>query len=239
MPTTDLPGWKLVWSEDFDTDCEEGQFPDGYPTINVYPDTYPDTSKRGRYDPTIISCHGSVLRKRIHTTPDSVHHVAAILPKLSSDGKWGDVTSGRFAVRFRSDLIPTYKMAWLLWPIMGNKDPLMHGEINGPEGGLGGIIKGYMHRKGAPNPGPVDQRVFRSTQTSLLWRTFVIEWIAGVSVTMYLDGVQLGDPETRGVPDVAMHWVLQTETALDRKIPIDPTATGNVEIDWVAVWKPA
>jgi hypothetical protein len=35
-----------------------------------------------------------------------------------------------------------------------------------------------------------------------------------------------------------MHWVLQTETGLDGIVPADSTA-GNVQIDWVAVYRPA
>jgi hypothetical protein len=35
-----------------------------------------------------------------------------------------------------------------------------------------------------------------------------------------------------------MHWVLQTETSLSGSAPSD-SAAGNVQIDWVAVYRPA
>jgi len=34
-----------------------------------------------------------------------------------------------------------------------------------------------------------------------------------------------------------MHWVLQTPTALDALASL--STAGNLQIDWVAVWKPA
>jgi hypothetical protein len=39
-------------------------------------------------------------------------------------------------------------------------------------------------------------------------------------------------------PSTAMHWVLQTETALDGSTP-DDNVSGHVLIDWVAQWSKA
>lgn len=238
MPTGDdqPAGWALQWSEDFDTDCAEGEFSATFPNVGVYPGNYVDTSKRGHYDPSILSVAGSVLRKRIHTTPDGVHHVAAILPELSFAGKWGDVSGGRFAVRFRADRLPTYKIAWLLWPQSGTWP--RDGEIDFPECDLDGdTIQGFMHRQDATAGS--DQSSFRSAASLDQWHTCTIEWRAGVSLALFLDGVQLGATQTVRVPSTPMHWCMQTETILNKATPIDDTVAGNVEVDWVCYWAPA
>lgn len=46
----------------------------------------------------------------------------------------------------------------------------------------------------------------------------------------------LAGGSTARIPNTPMHWVLQTETALGGTVPANSTA-GNVEIDWVVVWK--
>ena len=39
------------------------------------------------------------------------------------------------------------------------------------------------------------------------------------------------------MPSDPMHWVLQTETAIDGTVPSDQEA-GHVQIDWVAAYAP-
>jgi hypothetical protein len=62
----------------------------------------------------------------------------------------------------------------------------------------------------------------------------VIEWSPNL-VVFRLDGVEVGRTAER-VPTTAMHWVLQTETAMDITAPPSPSVSGNVQLDWVAAW---
>ena len=56
-------------------------------------------------------------------------------------------------------------------------------------------------------------------------------------MTFYLDGHRLGEPTAR-IPNTPMHWVLQTETNTRGKA-VDPTVAGNVQVDWIAAYRPA
>lgn len=231
-PYTDLPGWKLSFEEQFDTPAAEGQFTTVYGLrFGTYNNG--DTSRRGKYSPEVISVANGVLSEHIFTSPDNIHHVAAILPKLSTVGKRGDVLSGRFSVRWRGDQLHTYKIAWLLWPLSGSN--IIDGEIDGPEHNLDTVIKGFMH----PVGNTVKQTVFKSNTLGGDWHEWTIEWFAGKSLKMILDGVQVGPIPTSFVPANLMHWVLQTETILDKTIPIDPLENGIVQIDSLAYWTPA
>jgi hypothetical protein len=51
----------------------------------------------------------------------------------------------------------------------------------------------------------------------------------------YIDGTLVMRVTSR-IPNTPMHWVLQTDTA-----PCcnpDTSTAGNLQVDWVAVWKP-
>jgi hypothetical protein len=237
MPNADLPGWRLIFSDDFNTNVPLGSFPSAVSSKWwAYPTSYMDTVKQGRYDPAkTISCHDSMLDMFIHTE-NSEPKVAAPFPRISSaTGLYGEPAGqlyGRYAVRFKSDPLPGYKTAWLLWPDSGvwPRD----GEIDFPEGDLkaGAQIMGFMHRQGATSGS--DQEYWNSGKTYDTWHTAIIEW-APTYCWFLLD--DFASPMfTSRVPNTPMHWVLQTETDLNTADRPDPTTAGHVYIDWVAVW---
>jgi beta-glucanase (GH16 family) len=154
--------------------------------------------------------------------------VSAPIPKVTGAGSFGQLY-GRYAVRFRADALPRYKTAWLLWPDSGRWPG--DGEIDFPEGDLDDTIKGYVHRQGGSSGS--DQVRFPTTARYPDWHTAIIEWTPG-KVVFILDGQVIGQTTSR-VPSTAMHWVLQTETALKGGAP-SPSTQGNVQVDWVAVW---
>lgn len=238
VPTEgELPGWTLIFEDDFDVPCAEGNFLSTYPNWYAYPYGWNDTSGYGTYDPDIISVSGSKMRMRIHTTGGTIHHVAAPYPLLpvTNVPQYGVPNRpqlyGRYSVRFRAD--PTlhgYKVAWLLWP-MSDVWP-RDGEIDFPEGDLDSTISAFMHRQGATSGS--DQDAFPTSEGFNEWHTATIEW-RPFSIKFILDDVVIGTSTSR-IPNTPMRWVLQTETELSPSPEPDDAVTGYVEVDWVGVW---
>jgi len=226
MPTTNLPGWRLVFNDDFTTPVALGQFPAAVSTKwDAYPSPWLDSSKHGTYAPQIVSFHDSLMDIWLHTEA-GIHMVAAAQPKPpGGDG----LLYGRYAVRFRAEPVPGYKTAWLLWP----KSEVWprDGEIDFPEGNLDSTIHAFMHQQGATSG--ADHDVFSTSARYPDWHTAVIEW-APNRVEFFLDGASIGKATNR-VPNTPMRWVIQTETAIDGTVPAD-SAAGHVYLDWVAIW---
>ncbi len=252
MPVGDLPGWKQVFVDDFNEDVALGDFPkvvqekwDAYP----YPwrDTTGQRTRNAEiggwyYPEKTVSIKDGVLNVWLHTELiDNKHKrlVAALLPRIHGSGTPGAQGQlyGRYAVRFRADMVEGYKTAWLTWPDSGVHP--RDGEIDFPEGNLTESINGFMHWQNATRG---DQQYYAlSGQSYYDWHTAVIEWEPG-RVAFYLDGELLTNASQNTsewfdrIPNTPMHWVIQTETRLDN---VQPTTAdqGHVEIDWVAVWK--
>jgi hypothetical protein len=222
MPVGDLDGWRQTFTEDFSVDVALGAFPETCPKWGAYPDPWKDSSGHGTYSPHLtVSIQDGILTKHIHYV-DGRPRVAALLPKVSG-------LYGRYAVRWRADKLPGYKVAWLLWP-NSTTSPNRRGEIDWPEMSLdSGTLGGYVHRTGGAAQGwcnvPIDTN---------LWHTDIIEWSPNLIVLIH-DGNEIY--RTSGsIPTVGMHWVLQTETALGGAPAPSPEVDGNVQIDWVAAW---
>lgn len=244
MPSTDLPGWRLIFADDFDTNIALGSFP-AADSDNwfAYPDGWGDTSRNGRYDATrVVSVHDGMMDMYLHSaTIDGVtkHLVAAPVPLLPGDdpavyngtSPYRGMLHGRYAVRFRADAIPGYKTAWLLWPLsdVWPRD----GEIDFPEGdlGAGDTIWAFMHRQNGTAGN--DQDAANTGETYADWHTAVLEW-GPTECKFILDGVTVMNPVSR-IPNTPMRWVLQTETQLSGGPPLS-SVSGHVYVDWVAVW---
>lgn len=233
-PHGDLPGWRQVFVEDFDRPVALGRFvSDGYygPRFRrTYPHPWKDTSGHGSYDPDrTVSVADGVLDTYLHTEGGQAR-VAAVEPTLALTTR--GQTYGRYAVRFRADTLPGYKIAWLLWPDSGLRS---EGEIDFPEADLDARLKAFLHQAshdGSPYSLGV-QDEYESQVRPTGWHTAVTEWQPG-SVQFLLDGEVLGTSTDR-VPARPMHWVLQTETRLSGPPP-DPSVSGHVQVDWVAAW---
>lgn len=233
-PPGAIAGWNQIFVDDFNYTVNLGQFPSAVASTwgKSYPDGWKDTSKNGTYKPSeVVSVGASIMNLYIHTNSAGEHCVAAPVPTLpGATGSEGGLTSGIYVVRFKADPIPGYKTAWLLWP--DSETWPRDGEIDFPEGNLNDKIYGFVHHQGAT--GGSDQDTFSTGITYSDWHTAKITWISGQSVTFELDGNIVGTTTTR-IPNTPMHWVLQTETWLNGIVP-DPTVSGNVQIDWVAVY---
>jgi hypothetical protein len=224
MPVGDLPGWRQVFTEDFDQDVPLGSFPGdvygarwgGYEGIQ-------DTAEQGTYsNRRVVSVRDGVLDMYLRTEGDTPL-VAAPTPHV--DGQWGGQLYGRYSVRFRADPVDGYKTAWLLWP---DSNEWAEGEIDFPEGELDGEM--YAANLKVGHPGVFDLKTdgLASYQS---WHIATTEWTPD-GVTFYLDGEKVGFSDVS--PSTPMHWVLQTETAFD-KPPV--SSAGHVEVDWVTVYE--
>jgi hypothetical protein len=233
MPRGDIPGWRQVFADDFSRKVRLGRFPKAVSSRwTAYPDGAHDSSGHGRYYCSrVCSVSGGVFNLHIHTER-GIAMVAAPYPRIPRASDQNGQRFGRYAIRFRADAVRGYKAAWLLWPDSGNWPH--DGEIDFPEGLLNGHICAFVHHLGATSDN--DQDAFCTAARYTRWHTAVIEWSPG-RVRFALDGRTVGISRGR-VPNRAMHWVLQTETALDGTIP-SRRAAGNVQIDWVAVYRRA
>ena len=226
MPTGDLPGWHLTMNQDFTQDAALGQFSSVYKGWAGYDGAH-DTSGHGTYDSsTTTTVHGGVLDEYLHSQGGSPRVMALTPPTTAHQ------TYGRYAVRFRSDLISDYKIAWLLWP---SSDNWSQGELDFPEADLNSSIEGYAHDvTGSPSRNAWSV----STGASLTsWHTTVIEW-SPTGLTYSLDGQAWHTSSTSAIPRDPMDWVLQTETAENGPAPTSASA-GHIDIDWVAAWTAA
>jgi len=173
-PATTYPGFSSapIFEEYFDKDCVEGQFLSAYgDRFFVYPNGWRDTSKKGNYNPGVISVSGGIMTMRMRTI-NGVPQVCAPEPKINGATADRNQLYGRYEARFRADATDGYKLAWLLWPKSGvwPRD----GEIDFPEGDLQGTIGAFMHRQNGTSGG--DQDPYHSSARFPDWHTAVIEW---------------------------------------------------------------
>ncbi len=225
--------WQQIFSDDFSTAVPVGQFPGtAYKSSWTSYNGFADTSGHGKYDSGILSVKDGLLDMYLHTQGQQPL-TAAPIPLVN--GIWGGQVYGRYEVRFRSDPLPGYKMAFLLWPDSNN---WAEGEIDFPEIGdltAGNTLYANMYARGIVTeraPGASAGYPSNTAPVDTGWHTATIEWSPN-DVTFLLDNVSLGSL-TRGVPTTPMHWVLQVETAIDSPAPLADVA-GHVQVDWVRI----
>jgi hypothetical protein len=224
VPAGDLPNWHLVLSQDFNQNAALGQFSSVYKGWAGYDGAH-DTSGHGTYDSgATTTVQGGVLDEYLHSAGGSPR-VMALTPPTAGKNQ----TYGRYAVRFRSDLISGYKIAWLLWP---SNDDWSQGELDFPEADLDQTIQGYAHDvTGSPSRNAWDV----STGASMTaWHTAVLEW-SPAGLTYTLDGQSWHTSDTSAIPRNPMDWVLQAETSESGAAP-NSSSAGHINIDWVAAW---
>ncbi|UQX87866.1 glycoside hydrolase family 16 protein [Jatrophihabitans telluris] len=233
MPVGDLPGWHQVLADNFGTNVGRGSFATSPYTKRYYGYSgFPDTSRNGSYDPSrVMSVNNGVMDWYLHSE-NGQPYVESIVPK-SPATNWGQVY-GRFSVRFRSDQVPGYKLAFMLWP---DSNKWSEGEVDFPEvGGLTTHDYIYANRYAAGRTNLAgDTAGFRTriAAAGTGWHTATIEWSPN-NLTYYLDGAKLGTSTTK-IPSTSMHWVLQAETALHAPKPA-ANASGHLQVDWLTMY---
>ncbi|MGW7002150.1 glycoside hydrolase family 16 protein [Streptomyces sp. NPDC054933] len=248
------PGFHLVFADGFNTPTKLGSFSGcdnnvdtpqafcsgltGVMRVNwwAYPTGWPDTATQrrypvgGYYDPAATlwvspSRWGDgQLHIRMWRGATGPVHSAAIVPKRLIGLRYGKVEE-RFRV---SQAAPGYKSAHLLWPDGTTACP--NCEEDFPEGNWNGGIYAFAHHENSVGG---DQDAYSACATFLSWHTSDIIWQPG-SVTFELDGKVIGR-STTAVPDAAMSWIIQNESALD-----GPSAARNtwaqLDVTYVKGW---
>jgi hypothetical protein len=229
MPVGNLPGWTQIFAENFNSNVALGSFLNStyMNSFTVYADGTKDTAGQqgapSRYYPSkVLSVQNGILTEYLHTE-NGTPMAATLLPDLP-----GNHLYGKYTIRFRSDSLPGFKTAWMLWPDSNNWPH--DGEIDFPEGNLNGTINGFVHHQGATSGS--DQTAFNSNTTYTAWHTASLEWTPN-EVKFILDGIVVGDTTNR-IPDTPMHWVIQTESCL-QGCPSASTQ-GYLQIDWITAY---
>lgn len=125
------------------------------------------------------------------------------------------------------------KLAWLLWPD-DDQWPL-HGEIDFPEMKLAGNVEAYHHyARAAQEPHQDAYTTTVNPSVDGLWHTATVDWQPG-HIYFMLDGILVGH-STLYVPNLAMHWVWQSESRLDG-LTVVPGETADVDIAWAVVYQ--
>jgi beta-glucanase (GH16 family) len=233
MPVGDLDSFKQVFHDDFSTNASIGNFPGSAyaSTWDTYDDGLWDTFKVAKQYPSrVLSVSNSNLTWNFRTA-DGYPMVASTIPRTMGPraSPYDTFAYGRYSVRVRSSsLAAGYMPIFLLWPDSENWPG--DGEIDYPGGDLTGTIFGSLIRAQTP--------IYHDHALTGLrwdtWHTATIDWRPGI-LTFYMDGRAIGT-FTQGVPTKSMHWVLQVDSS-DNNPAASPTATGNLEVDWVSVWR--
>lgn len=242
MPTNPPSGWKRAVTSSFNEVTPLGKWPGPIASQSWRnrPAGAKDSSGRGTYDSSKtvseangmldIWIHSEVAGKpRVHD-PNGQRYVAAIIPRM------GHTHGARITICMRADVIPGYKIAYMLWPSEGPGN--YHGEIDYPEMRLVGppaTANAFMHYAPKPSSGKkqdwYDSKVFLQD-----WHAYTIEWNPKASTPyakFFIDGRLIGH-STKYVPTKTMQYIMQNETLVAGQALPAP-AQGHVQIDWVTI----
>ena len=229
MPVGDLPGWRQTGAQDFDKPAKNGLVGEVYGQDMRGYSGFSDTSGRGIYTPdSVLSVANGKLDYFLHTAKGSPR-VASVVPF----GYTGQ-TYGRYSVRFKSDSLQGYKIAFMLWP---SSDKWEDGEVDWPEGGLDGkpyansAVRGSLDEFGMQFDPPA--RAFAPTGMRQ-WHVATTEWTPQ-GISWFWDGKLIGRTAlANAVPITPMRWTLQAETDVGPGTSAPaPSTAGHLEIDWV------
>lgn len=233
-PQSDF-GERIIF-EDFNTPATEGSgFWSAYPDLAHYPgggSPWSDTSGNGRYSGDYVSAANGNMRIRM-LTESGFPRVAAVQHLIPGESNpFIGQLYGRYEVRAKVlEPAAQFKIAWLLWPDSGDWND---GEVDFPEVTFtdgSSTVWAFNHETdGTPAE---NSTAYNTGVTPYDWHVYAIEWEPG-AIRFYLDG-ELVATDTSHIPNVAMHWVLQCETALSGGAP-DAGTICVIDVDYIAVW---
>ncbi len=255
VPQGNIPGWTQVYATNFPGTVPVGAFSGCTNTDDTaatayctglkpygsyfndwwaYPSGWPDTAEEciegtdscpepstkipigGEYHPEeAVSVSNSEMHIDMYRPSSGTNVVATVVPRQCMYMKYGRYTE-RFEV---SQADPGFKSAHLFYD--GGF------EIDYPEADYGSTINAFTHPGGASFPTNANWDT---------WHTTVIEWTAS-SIKFYMDGSLIGTT-TNDIPNIPMSWILQNESSIEGPYA-SPGAKANLNIAWVACYKPA
>ncbi|HMC09273.1 MAG TPA: glycoside hydrolase family 16 protein [Actinomycetota bacterium] len=225
MPTGDLPGWKMVFSDDFTGSSLNRR---AWGAYNGQPGGDPG----GWWDPSHVVVGNGMLELQNYQDPAFgnrwVSGGVSSAPALKQ-------TYGKYLVRFRVDRGNGISGIALLWPSSGGWPP----EIDFAEDGGGN----RSHTTATLHYGSGNSQVQRSVPADFSqWHTIGVEWTAGL-LTYTLDGTVWAAVASANVPAVPMEMDMQTQsgTCGDQWAPCPDASTPtrvNMQVDWVVAYKP-
>ncbi len=221
--------WNPVLAEDFLT---ASTTPRDTAHMALY-QLYDDNTGNGQYRDANVSYESSNLTLQMRP-------LANLAGTVVGSGAAGVLfaqpfTGGRFSMRFRADTtMPTYGTAMMLFPANNNWD---EGEIDYPEGNFDpsdGLHLNQHILNGSGNDAATSYDTGGPIALWSDWHISVIEWVPGISVRYYLDGILIWEETTvANVPTTPHNWVVQAAA------PVGSTPgageAGLVQIDWVTV----
>ena len=222
-----------TFADDFLTNVALGSWPGSYSaTWDSYGDG-PDTCGKSacktngvsysNYSSSkVLSVSGGVLDYYLHTE-NGVHYSAAPLPNSEKPFLYG-----AYSYRFKSDSLPGFKTAWLLWPATWQ----WTNEVDFPEGDLSGTIQGFGHCSGNASS---NCAAFNTNAAFTSWHTATVVWIPN-HIYFLLDGSVVGE-QTSNVSAESMLLVLQAESCFNSPsaCPANTTA-GHLDLDWITMY---
>jgi beta-glucanase (GH16 family) len=226
MPTGNLPSWNLAFSDDFTGSALNTSAWGAY-------SGQPGGDPGGWWDPSHVVVHNGILDLQTYRDP-------------AFGNRWvsGGVSSapaltqryGKYLVRFRVDKGDGVASVLLLWPSDGSWPPeIDFGEDGGGDRSLSTATIHY---------GANDSQQAQSVSADFSqWHTMGVEWTAGL-LKFTLDGAVWATMATSHVPSIPMELDAQAQagTCGDTWNPCPDATTPahvNLQIDWVAAYRPA
>jgi hypothetical protein len=218
-PTGDLPGWKLVYTDDFDDyRWSDWEYPQGF-----------------QYEACWVGGNTSVhdgimdiLGERKEGDAEMVTGWAQLTKNAAAVQKYG-----KYEVRMRADALENNAVAPLLWPAGPDIVWPRDGELDFAEDYTGGRkLSAFSHFDDGGH-----QFTSHSSPSGISgadWHTWGVEWTA-TSVKYTLDGtVWAEETDPRAIPSVPMYlgFVMACHSAC-------PVGAAHWEIDWIAIYRPA
>lgn len=191
MPVGSLPGWKQVFTDDFDR-TSLGPKWDAYTG-------QPDGDPGGYFDPSRIRVGGGVLT--IGAWPDPARGGIYVTGGVSNRNTVAE-TYGRYDIRFRMDQGQGVAYALLLWPANNDYPPEIDiAEDNGRD-------RRTMYANVHPAGGNPIQSMIGGDFSQ--WHTAGVQWTPG-AVVFTLDGQPWSSVTGGNVPTEPMALALQTQ----------------------------
>jgi beta-glucanase (GH16 family) len=227
IPRGDLPGWRQVFTDDFDgTALDTGK----WGTYTGQPAGDPG----GWWDPSHVVVGGG--RAALTSFRDPAFDSRWVSGGMSN-ARGLTQTYGRYDVRFRLDPGFGITAALLLWPVADHWPP----EIDFAEDG--GMQPTRDQMTATLHYGEDDRIVQHTVSADFTqWHTMGVEWTPG-RLVYTLDGAPWAELSHEGVPDEPMELAAQTQagTEGDEWMPAPDETTPDVvdmEIDWVVAYAP-